>query len=152
MLALELDKTAVKGFMGKLLREDLFDTFDVRTLEIAAATRITIDGAVIEKAPEEAEEKKASFTSWGALRPLVYEVIKLSSKPKHVKIVFSHRSPYDIHTNAAALFLNLVYESDSVSFTTATAQKEFALDKSLDSAWGEWVRGFFGSMPVRDRE
>jgi len=158
MLALELDKTAVKGFMGKLLREELFDTYEVRTMEIAAPTRIAIDGAIIEKAPGESEGdvqvalKKAIFTTWGVLRPLVYEIIKLSSKPKHVKIVFSHHSPQEVHTNAAALFLNFVYEKDAVSFTTATAQREFALDKSLDSTWDEWVRNFFSGMPVRDRE
>ena len=75
----------------------------------------------------------------------ILPIIKTSAKPKLVKIVFSYKAQdaAAIHANAAALFLNMVYENDTVSFTTATAQKEFALDKSLDDSWGEWVRGFF---------
>jgi len=147
MLALELDKAEVKGFMGKLLREGMFDGFEVRTVEIAAKTRVTIDGKL-----EAEENEKTGFAMWEETRPLVYEIIKLSAKPRLVKIVFSWKG--EIHTNAAALFLNLVYENDSVTFTTAAAQKEFVLDKSLDIAWDEWVRGFFAKtgVSVIDRE
>ena len=139
MLALEMDKDTVKGFMGQLLREELFDEYEVRTVEISAGVRITIDGA--------AED---GFSSWGSLRPMVYAIIKASPKPKLVKIVFSHKASQvgDIHANAAALFLNLVYENDGVNFTTATAQREFALDKSLEITWDEWVREFFSKIRI----
>jgi len=136
MLALEMEQTIVKGFMGKLLREEIFDTFEARTVEIVAATRITIEG----------------ITAWAELRPMVYEIIKLSPKPKHMKIIFSHRDAQEIHINAAALFLNMVYENDSVTFTTASAQKEFALDKSIDIVWDEWIRKFLVGFSVKDRE
>jgi len=136
MLALEMEQIAVKGFMGKLLREEIFDAFEARTVEIAVATRITIEG----------------ITPWAELRPLVYEIIKLSSKPKHMKIILSYRNADEIHSNAAALFLNMVYENDGLTFTTASAQKEFALDKSIDIAWDEWVRGFLSGFPIQDRE
>ena len=116
MLALELEKSAVKEFMGKLLRENLFDAFEIRMVEIYTNTRITIDGAA----------ESGEFAAWGGVRPLVYEIIKLCSKPRQIKIIFSRKNPTEIHTNAAALFLNLVYENDGVTFTTATAQKEFA--------------------------
>ena len=144
MLALELEKIAVKEFMGKLLRENLFDGFELRTAEIFTNTRITIDGA----------SETGEFATWGAVRPLVYEVIKLCSKPRLVKIIFSRANATEIHTNAAAVFLNMVYENDGVTFTTATAQKEFALDKSLDAAWDTVMREFFDreNIAVADRE
>jgi len=146
MLALEIEKTEVKLFMSKLLREELFDTFEIRSVEIATNTRISIDGT-----PESPE---ADFPLWGEIRPLVYEIIKLCTKPRHVKIVFSKKDASEIHTNAAALFLNLTYENDSVTFTTASAQKEFILDKSLDTNWDEWIRSFFikSRLQVFDRE
>jgi len=156
LLALELDGTAVKGFMGKLLREDIFDAFEVRAVEILTANRITIEGA-LETSPSDENEnesdKKSGFTTWAALRPLVYEIIKLSQKPKLIKLVCSHKEPGAVDANAAALFLNLSYENDGVTFTTATAQRQFVLDKSLDSAWDDWVRGFFAKigLGVRDR-
>ena len=148
MLALEMEKTEVKGFMGKLLRENLFDEFEARAIEITAAAKITIDGL------KESENEKPCFTEWSAMRPLIYEIVKLCSKPKYVKIIFSLKNINDIHTNAAALFLNLVYENDGVTFTTAAAQKEFALDKTLDTAWDTWIRDFFTktNVTVTDRE
>jgi len=142
MLAMELDKDNVKGFMAKLLREEIFDAFEVRTVEVATTTRITIDGAA----------EQGGFATWAAVRPLLYEIIKLCPKPRFMKIIFSCRE--EVHTNAAALFLNLVYENDGVTFTTAAAQKEFALDKSLDFAWDDWMREFFAKngLSVKDRE
>jgi hypothetical protein len=143
MLALEIEKDDVKNFMGKLLREELFGAFEMRTAEILAATKITIDGAL----------ESGEFATWGATRPLIFEIIKMNKKPRHMKIIFASHSPNEIHQNAAALFLNFTYDNDSVSFTTATAQKEFALDKSLDSSWDIYVRNFFAkiNVDVKDR-
>jgi len=160
MIAVTMDTELVKGFMGRLLREDILDEFEVRGVEIGLNTRVSINGA-IETTQSESEEDagtgKASaiYATWEAMRPLVYSIIKTSAKPRLVKIVFSYKAQdiAVVHGNAAALFLNMVYENDTVSFTTATAQKEFALDKSLDDSWDEWVRGFFTrkNIEVADR-
>ena len=161
MIAVTMEPGLVKGFMGRLLRENTLDEFDVRGVEIAINTRVSINGAL--ETPESTKEEDATaaktpaaYITWEAVRPLVYSIIKSSSKPKFVKIVFSYKagSAATIHGNAAALFLNMVYENDAVSFTTATAQKEFALDKSLDDSWDQWVRGFFvrKNILVMDRE
>jgi len=161
MIAVAMDASLVKGFMGRLIKEDMLDEFDVRGVEIGIGTRISINGAIetAETASEEtaqAVKAPAVYSTWEAMRPLVYSIIKASAKPRLVKIVFSYKAAgvAGIHANAAALFLNMVYENDTVSFTTATAQKEFALDKSLDSSWDEWVRGFFmrKNIAVTDRE
>jgi len=143
MLALELEKSDVKDFMAKLLKTNFFDDFQLRSAEILTATRITIDGTPQDDAP---------FATYGATRPLICEIIKLCSKPRHIKIILAHAAPISIHQNAAALFLNLSYENDAVTFTTATAQKEFALDKSLDATWDEFIRKFFLGINVKDRE
>ena len=134
MLALKLNDNEVKAFMGLLLREELFDGFDVRSVEISAGVHISIDCG-----------GEDGFSCWGEMRPLVHTIIKSGPKPRLVKIIFSHKAQQtvEIHPNAAALFLNLVYENDNVSFTTATAQKEFALDKTHDATWDEWVMRFF---------
>jgi len=151
MLALELEKSTVKTFMGKILRENIFDMFEVRNIEIATTIHINIEGQL-----EAYGDKKPGFSTWEALRPLVYAVIKTSPKPRYVKIVFSYRAneACDIHPNAAALFLNMAYENDGVSFTTGTAQREFVFEKSLDASWDEWVKGFFAKagLSVSDRE
>ena len=158
MIAVAMDNTAVKDFMGRLLREDILDEFEVRGVEIGLTTRVSINGALEAPAADETEASQplhAGYITWEALRPLVYAIIKTGVKPNLIKIVFSHKAQEakTIHTNAAALFLNMVYENDAVSFTTATSQKEFVLDKSLDDSWDEWVRGFFArkNIAVSDR-
>jgi hypothetical protein len=138
MLSLTIDTTAVKNFMGQLLREEHFDVFAVRNIELTLATHISVSGKLEDN----------TYTTWGDLRPLVYDLIKRGDKPRLLKIIFSHSKPAEVYGNAAALFLNLIYEKDGVSFTTATSQREFALDKSLDSLWDEWVQNFFTKINV----
>ncbi|MCL1877472.1 MAG: DUF5721 family protein [Defluviitaleaceae bacterium] len=142
MLALELDKACVKGFMAKLLREDLFDEFELRSVEIFAAVKVTVDGA-----------NETDCSAWSAVRPLACEIVKMCAKPRRMKVIFSRKNASVIHINAAAVFLNIFYENDGVTFTTATSQKEFAVEKSLDSAWDSWVREFFSKagIEVKDR-
>ena len=144
MLALVMEESAVKDFMGKLLREGIFNCFDVRSIEIVTTMRISIDGMLVESEAE--NEKKLS--SWEDLRPLVYTIIKSSSKPKLIKIVFFHQETQSIHNNAKAVSLIMNYENGNITFTTATTQREFALDKSLDFAWDEWIRGFFSQKGI----
>ena len=141
MLSLEIHKDDVKIFMGKLLREGIFDTFESRMVEIVTtAMRVNIDGTK--------EEASAGYSKWETVRPLAYEFIKQTEKPKMLKIIFSKESPDEIHKNAAALFLNLVYENDGVIFTTACAQKEFAMDKTMDVEWDNYVRKFLAEAKV----
>ena len=149
MLALELNKDTVKIFMGRILREEIFDAFEVRNIDISTAAHIAIDGGI-----KDETDQRAKFNTWETLRPLVYTIIKSSSKPRHMKIVFSCKpeQALEIHHNAAALFLNMLYENDGITFTTATSQREFAMDKSLDSAWDEWVTGFFSRTGVKVSE
>jgi len=141
MKSLKIPPADVRGFMRRLLREEGFDAFCARSVELTVAVHITIDG----KLEGETERK---FITWEALRPMVCDFIAKGSKPRYIKIVFSHAAPADVHENAAALFLNFTYENDGAAFTTATAQREFALDKSLAAAWDEWVAQFFAKLGV----
>jgi hypothetical protein len=143
MLSLAIEKTAVKNFMGQLLRESHFDLFFVRNIDLTLTTHISISGKLENKSDEKV------YTTWGDQRPLIFDLIKRGTKPGLLKIVFSHPTPTEIHTNAAALFLNLTYENNGVSFTTATSQREFALDKTLDTTWDEWVLRFFTKINIK---
>ena len=144
MLALGLNTDEVKNFMKILLRENIFDGFEARLVEIDTTVRVSIDGA----------NETGEFSAWETVRPLVFEIVKLSAKPRRMKVVFSHKNTEEIHANAAALFLNIVYENDGITFTTGAAQREFAMDKTHDTEWDAWVRGFFAKTGIHamDRE
>ena len=147
MLALELSDDLVKGFMGRLLKEDIFCDFKVRSVDILAKNRFSLDGEI-------SGGDGKDYSMWSEVRPLVFEIVKQMGKPSVFKIVLSHKEPHAIHENASALFLNLMYENGKVSFTTATSQKAFSLEKTLNSTWDEWMRKFFSSIGivVSDRE
>ena len=141
MLALELGDDLVKGFMGRLLKEGIFNDFKVRSVDILAKNRFSLDGEV-------SGGESKDFSMWSEVQPLVFEIVKLMGKPSVMKVVLSHKEPQAIHENASALFLNLMYENGKVNFTTATSQKAFSLEKTLNSTWDEWVRSFFSSIGI----
>ena len=141
MLALELSDDSVKGFMGRLLKEDIFGDFKVRMVDILAKNRFSMDGEI-------ANGEMKDFSMWSDIRPLVFEIVKHMGRPSVLKIVFSHKEPQTIHENASALFLNLMYENGKLNLTTATAQKSFSLERTLESTWDEWIRGFFSSIGI----
>ena len=141
MLALELGDDLVKSFMGRLLKEDIFSDFKVRSVDILAKNRFSLDGEI-------AEGESKNYSMWSDVQALVFEIVKQMGRPSVLKIVLSHKEPLSIHENASALFLNLMYENGKVSFTTATSQKAFSLEKTLNSAWDEWMRSFFSSKGI----
>ncbi len=147
MLSLSIPEPHVKSFMNRLLRESLFDAFEIRGAEVAARTRISVSGAI--------EDEAGGFVKWAEIKPLITEIVKTGGRPRYMKIIFSADSGVvgTIHENAQALFLNLVYENNGVTFTTASAQKQFALDKSLDTQWDEHIMKFFaeGKIEVSER-
>lgn len=149
MLAFAIADSSVKGFMNRLLREDIFDLYEVRGVEINTLTRVEISGALTPSRHEEAAPAPGGrvrpFCTWSQLRPLVHAIIKLGERPRSMKIIFAcdESTTAALHPNAQALFLNLTYENGGVTFTTATAQKQFALDKSLDAQWEDHVAIFF---------
>jgi hypothetical protein len=149
LLSLAIEESAVKDFMNRLLLENLFDPFEVRGVEISALTRVSISGAK-EQTTENPAGERENYLLWSQVKSLVTAVIKNGERPRSVKIVFSAdaEAAANFHANAKALFLNMTYENNQTAFTTACAQKQFSLDKSLDTQWDEWVAEFFKRQGV----
>lgn len=136
--------TDIKFFMNKLLKEDTFNLFEVRGVEIYSFTKFEIDG-FLEPSLLGAETSSRSYCTWQELKPYVFNIIKGNVKPRSIKIIFSldTEKSTSLHNNAAALYLNMHFVDETVTFTTGTSQKNFALDKSLDNIWEEYIRNFF---------
>jgi hypothetical protein len=137
LLSFFIEENAVKDFMNRLLRESIFDGFEARTVDITALACISIFG--------QTESENDNILTWSEIKPLVTAVIKSGPRPRYMKIIFSANKELtvSVHENAKALFLNMTYENNKISFTTACAQKVFTLDKSLDKQWDVWVKDFF---------
>ena len=121
-------KTETKTFMKKLLKEDTFDNFLVRDLELVSFAKFEIKGPVL----------------WEELKPIILYVIKGREVPKSLKVIFvlDKEKTLELHENAANFSLNLNFTGE-VFLTGGTSAKTFTLDKTLDYIWESYIIGFF---------
>lgn len=134
----------VKPFMNKLLREEAFDAFEVRGVEIAALTRFQISGALDPDFAEGDVSPDRRFCIWRELKAHVFDIVRGGKRPKHMKITLSlpPEQAAMLHENASACFLNISFEGEEVLCTTGTSEKSFTMDKTLDATWDDSVKAF----------
>lgn len=151
MLAFYLEEPEIKIFMNKLLRENSFDDFEIREAIVSSFVRFEISGMLSKEAISSApESNKRYYATWSELKPYIFSFIKGKTKPESIKIVFAGGADLmkNIHPNAAAVFLNMNYENNSLHFTAATSQKEFSLNKDLDLKWEDYINNFFTKINI----
>ncbi len=148
MLACRIDESQVKDFMNKLLKESVFDDFQVRGIELTSYTRFEISGAVQKEYFEETGLRR--YCTWEELRPVVFFLIKSYKRPKSLKIIFSLAGTdlEKIHPNATACFLNILYEGNQIQFTATATEKSFSMDKTVEIRWSEYIKEFFNKNNI----
>ncbi|MCL2610958.1 MAG: DUF5721 family protein [Defluviitaleaceae bacterium] len=126
-------KTETKELMQKLLKEDVFDAFIVRNLELLSFAKFEITGPV----------------AWRVLKPIIFSIIKGNEVPKSLRIVFilDEIETVKLHENAANFSLNMNFNGE-VFFTTGTSAKIFSLDKSIDHVWEDYIINFFKNNKI----
>lgn len=144
MLIFKIDETQVKELMSNLLKGTTFDLFETRNIEVLTFTKFTISGK-IETSYIEEHNLERIFCTWEELRPYIFNLIKGSKRPKYIKIVFSLpiNLVQKVHTNANAMFLNFSFQNNEITFTTATTEKTFTMDKSIDASFNDFILNFF---------
>ncbi len=142
MLALNIPQSEIKCFMNMLLKEEVFDKFEVRSAVINSFIQFNIDGLLEIK--EETESSVKNYISWKKLRPYIFNIIKGSPRPRIMKLVFSlpRDNMQKLADGASAMFLNILFESGEVLITTGASQKVFSLDKSVEAIWDEYIKKF----------
>ena len=135
MLALSVSD--VKGFMVKLLKEEVFDDFQLRNAVINAFARFEIYGA-----------NEDGCALWGVVRPHVYSIIKGDRLPKNIKIILGKEMRQDGADSPDSLFVNIHFEDGKVNLTTGISKKGFSLDKSDDERWDTQVIRFLEDNEV----
>jgi len=135
--------------MRHLFTLSSFDDFEVRGIVINTLTRFEISGERIEKAEKigEAEQGEESHCTWRDLCPYVRNIIKGKEKPQSMEIKFALAEPEKLHKNAAALFIIMRYSSQ-ITCVTGSSQKNFELNKIIDSEWDSWVIAFFKQLGI----
>ncbi len=147
MIILKLKDENIKSFMNKLLKESTFDNFETRGIEILGFTKIEMS---CQRNKSFYTEEATDFLSWLEMKEHVLNFIKGKKTPVIMKFIFSIPDVYleKIHNNAKALYLNIQYENGEIVFITGVQQKVFAMDKSLDIEWDEYVKKFMNKHEI----
>ena len=134
-----------KSFMNKLLKSDLFDTFELREALIHTSFKAIIDGVRNKDFFDtEALETLSPHLTWGEVRPYIYQLIMGAKSPSYFKIILSTSTSKTLALSPEldTCFLNIVYKENQISCTTGVAYKGFTLDKTPDKLWDERIKNF----------
>ena len=175
MLTLKIASQDIKSFMNTLLRTEVMDFFEVRSVDINTFTHFNISGErIVKKAEQPADStedkketpadkntkpaeiqmekiEKITYCKWAEIKPFAFDIIKGQTKPGYIKIVFSldQEKAKILHENAAAMHLNIQFNGEEAYITSATSQLKFALDKTVDHAWEDYLKKFFAKHGIK---
>lgn len=142
------DITNRKEFMAKLLKSDLFDTFEVREVIAHMAFKIIISGErnqdYFNDINEETLAEASNYLSWGEIRKHVYELMQGSKLPTYFKIILStnKEKTSSLSADASTFYLNITFKDNQISCSTGMAYKTFTMDKSSETLWDERIKNF----------
>ncbi|HHX62970.1 MAG TPA: hypothetical protein GX707_20000 [Epulopiscium sp.] len=138
-------------FMNCLLKQNLFDTFEVREVTLHTSYKMHLDGRRNTDFYDDMESEGRSecqglseYLSWSELKPHIFELIKGTKSPTYLKIILS-TSPLktqEISEEASTFFLNITYKEGAISCITGTAYASFSLDKTPEQAWDQKMTKF----------
>lgn len=150
----------VKKFMSKLLIDSTFDDFLVNEVSITTYNTFTIDGHIKKEFYTDEEFSSlpdSHLTFWAKLRPFCFSLIKGNKTPVKFKMIFAlNRTQIEnlITANQITinledvneLFLNIKYETGTLTYVTGTSLKIFTMDKSLENAYDTYVSNFISTL------
>lgn len=143
--------------MSHLLLKETFDRFSFIEGEIVTCNRFTMDGYLQKAFFEEPPAKEYSL--WSDMREYCFSIIRGKRTPLIFKLIFSlaredfsdflklYQLSFQEH-ELTGLYLNFRFDGTLLQCITGTSMNTFTLDKSLDHAWDDYVRKFFGQCQI----
>jgi hypothetical protein len=147
----------IKLFMNNLLKDKMFDEFEVSSVELNTFTKFNISCDINKKhlSSDELEilgDRK--LVKWSEIKDIVFYMIKGNKIPSYLKIVFalphdkieSMVTKHQLNTKASdinGLFINILFENNLLKCTTGSSMNIFTLDKTLENYWDNSVKTFF---------
>ena len=141
MFAFSIDTVDIKIFMNKLFIQNTFDRLNIRDIKLKTIVTYNIDCTANEHSLEQPKER---FVRWSDVKGFIYALIKGNRKPSYMKFIFSlaEEDLETINDNAAAAFINIIYENDKISGYAGVSQKVFSLGKDVEYKWDKMVEKF----------
>ena len=104
------------------------------------------DSEQAEELPEYIEWKDIKQTVYDYIRgkrlPIAFKIILMFNRENINRLLEMNHLPVSSE-DVEALFLNVVYEHETLSVTTGTSLKIFTLDKTLEQVWDDTVKKYY---------
>ena len=150
MISLKVED--VRLFMNALLRQSVFDSFQVREIKLNTLARFTISGEVNKAflSEEEKEARPDTYLLWQDLKETCFYLIKGKKLPSlfQITLAFPRTAiPSDADTpldQVESFLLNIHFEENILHLITATSMKTFTMDRSAERYWDgfavQWLK------------
>lgn len=135
--------------MNALLRQNVFDGFEVREIKLNTLVRYTISGEINQAflSEEEKQEDKGDYILWQDLKETLFFLVKGRKLPTlfHLTFAFPKEKITEIPTDQVESFLiNIHFEENRLQLISATSMKSFTMDRSMERYWDgflpQWLR------------
>lgn len=133
-----------KEFMAKLLKSELFDTFEVKEAVIHTAFKMVLDGKRHLDYYDTPHEGYSKLLTWKEMRPYVYELMQGHKLPVYFKIILCTNTEKTaaLSPSASTFFLNITFKDNKTTCSTGTSYQTFTLDQSADKIWDDKIKRF----------
>ncbi len=143
------------SYMKELFEQEKFDSFYLYEARVKTKLDYYINGR-INRDYYDSEEQDAlpEYIEWKDIKHTIFDYIKGKRLPISFRIIFMfnrenvnrllemNNLPYQ-SDDVSALFMNVIYEHDTLHVTTGTSMKVFTLDKTLEHVWDSTVKLYY---------
>lgn len=137
-----------KHFMAKLLKSDLFNSFEVREAVIHTVFKLVVDGKrnmdYFNDITEDYTTPLSNYLTWGDIQKYIYTLMNGNKLPTYFKIVLStnQTKTEELSPLASTFYFNITFKENIITITTGTAYKVFTLDQTPDTLWDKQIQEF----------
>ncbi|ONI40879.1 hypothetical protein AN639_12870 [Candidatus Epulonipiscium fishelsonii] len=122
-----------KLFMKKLLKDTIFNEYEVYEIVLNTFTKFIIEG---KRNTDFYSEQVSECITWKEIQAYIYFLVSGKTLPTYFKFVlFKRADPFN-------LFLNIVYKDNIITCITGCSYKTFTLDKSIEQDWDSEIQNF----------
>ena len=161
MIAEEISN--IKIFMDHLLTKATFDNCLVNEVIISTFNNFVIDGHINSNYYKDTTNTRPNdyltepYSSWKTIKPICYELIKGNRLPLKMSFILAMKRSFIKHLiegnnidiqpeDVNDLFMNIKFEKDKLTVITGVSLKVFAMDKSLEKAFDNYIQNLITTL------
>ena len=142
-------------YLKELFEKEKYDSFYLYEVRVKTKLDYYVNGRLNrEYFDTEEQADLPEYVEWKDIKQIVYSYIKGKRLPIGFKIILMFNrenisrllemNNLPVKTeDVSALFMNVVYEHESLSVTTGTSLKIFTMDKTLEHVWDDTVKKYY---------